>query len=236
MAEDTRIGTSVGSYRLLSWIGRGGMSVVYLAVDLRTGNEVALKLLSPELAGNEEFRERFLRESRIALSIEHPNIVPVYEGGQDQGELYIAMRHVEGRHLGELIRQEGRLDLEQTATILGQVAAALDTAHQVGLVHRDVKPGNILLGSGGEVFLSDFGLTKEALSASGFTATGQMVGTVDYVAPEQIRGDPLDGRADVYSLGCVLFECLTGHVPFSPGTRGGDALGTHRRDPAQGVG
>jgi serine/threonine protein kinase len=231
MAEDSRIGTSVGSYRLLSWIGRGGMSVVYLAVDLRTGNEVALKLLSPELAGNQVFRERFFRESRIALSIEHPNIVPVYEGGQDEGELYIAMRNIEGRHLGELIREEGRLELEQTATILGQVAGALDTAHQVGLVHRDVKPGNILLGSGDEVFLSDFGLTKEALSASGFTATGQMVGTVDYVAPEQIRGDPLDGRADVYSLGCVLFECLTGHVPF-PRDREVATLWAHIREDA----
>ena len=132
MAGDARIGTGIGSYRLLSQIGRGGMSVVYLAVDLRTGNEVALKLLSPELAGNDEFRERFLRESRIALSIEHPNIVPVYEAGEEEGHLYISMRYVEGRHLGELIKREGSLDVERTAGVLEGVAAALDAGMVVG--------------------------------------------------------------------------------------------------------
>jgi serine/threonine-protein kinase len=215
LAEDTRIGTSVASYRLLSRVGRGGMSVVYLALDRRTGNRVALKLLSPELAENEEFRERFLRESRISLSIEHPHIVPVYEAGEESGNLYIAMRYVAGQHLGELVRTQGRMELERTADILQRVAGALDAAHEEGLVHRDVKPGNILLGAhADEVYLGDFGLTKKALSAGGFTATGQMVGTIDYVAPEQIRGEPVDGRADVYSLGCVLYECLSGHVPF----------------------
>jgi len=214
MIEDARIGTELGGYRIERVIGRGGMSSVYLAEHIRLGRMVALKLLSPELAGSERFRDRFLRESKLAASIDHPNIVPIYDADEVGDVLFIAMRYVEGSDLKEVIRAEGRLDAVRTAAIVGQIASALDAAHEHGLVHRDVKPGNVLLTPDDHVYVSDFGLTKRALSVSGLTATGQLVGTIDYVAPEHIKGDVVDGRADVYSLGCVVVECLTGHVPY----------------------
>jgi streptogramin lyase/predicted Ser/Thr protein kinase len=214
MIEDPRIGTELGGYRIERVIGRGGMSSVYLAEHIRLGRMVALKLLSPELADSERFRDRFLRESRLAASIDHPNIVPIYDADEADDVLFIAMRYVEGSDLKEVIRAEGRLDAVRTAAIVGQIASALDAAHEHGLVHRDVKPGNVLLTPDDHVYVSDFGLTKRALSVSGLTATGQLVGTIDYVAPEHIKGDVVDGRADVYSLGCVIVECLTGHVPY----------------------
>src|SRR5262245_21910549 len=214
MAEDTRVGTELAGYRIDRVIGRGGMSVVYLAEHVRLGRRVALKLLAPELADSERFRDRFLRESRLAASIDHPNIVPIYDADEADGTLFIAMRYVEGFDLKELIRAEGRLDADRTVAIIGQVASALDAAHTRELVHRDVKPSNVLLTSDDHVYVSDFGLTKRALSVSGLTATGQLVGTIDYVAPEHIKGEAVDARADVYSLGCVLFECLTGHVRY----------------------
>jgi streptogramin lyase/predicted Ser/Thr protein kinase len=214
MIEDPRIGTELGGYRIERVIGRGGMSSVYLAEHTRLGRMVALKLLSPELAGSERFRDRFLRESKLAASLDHPNIVPIYDADEVGDVLFIAMRYVEGSDLKEAIRAGGRLDAVRTAAIVGQIASALDAAHTHGLVHRDVKPGNVLLTPEDHVYVSDFGLTKRALSVSGLTATGQLVGTIDYVAPEHIRGDVVDGRADVYSLGCVIVECLTGHVPY----------------------
>jgi YVTN family beta-propeller protein len=218
---DPRLGSNVGGYRIESLIGRGGMSVVYLAEDLHLGRKVALKLLAPELAQDEKFRERFVRESRLAASLEHPNIVTVFEARETDGLLYIAMRLVAGTDLKTLIGREAPLDPERTISILSQVAAALDTAHAEGLIHRDVKPGNILItprsasAPTDRVYLSDFGLTKRATSDSGITATGQFVGTLDYAAPEQFEGKPVDGRADGYSLGCVLYECLTGEVPYA---------------------
>ena len=215
MAEDTRVGTELGGYHIERVIGRGGMSVVYLAEHVRLGRRVALKLLASELADSERFRDRFLRESRLAASIDHPNIVPIFDADEADGVLFIAMRYVEGSDLREVIRAEGRLDAVRTAAIVGQIASALDAAHALGLVHRDVKPGNVLLTPDDHVYVSDFGLTKRAVSVSGLTATGQLVGTIDYVAPEQIRGDPVDGRADVYSLGCMIVECLTGHGPYA---------------------
>jgi serine/threonine-protein kinase len=214
MIEDARIGTELGGYRIERVIGRGGMSSVYLAEHIRLGRRVALKLLSPELAGSERFRDRFLRESKLAASIDHPNIVPIYDADEVGDVLFIAMRYVEGSDLKEVIRAEGRLGAVRTAALVGQIASALDAAHTHGLVHRDVKPGNVLLTPDDHVYVSDFGLTKRALSVSGLTATGQLVGTIDYVAPEHIKGDKVDGRADVYSLGCVIVECLTGHVPY----------------------
>jgi len=214
MGEDTRVGTELAGYRIERVIGRGGMSVVYLAEHVRLGRRVALKLLAAELADSERFRDRFLRESRLAASIDHPNIVPIYDADEADGTLFIAMRYVEGSDLKQVIRSEGRLDADRTAAIVGQVASALDAAHALGLVHRDVKPSNVLLTPDDHVYVSDFGLTKRALSVSGLTATGQLVGTIDYVAPEHIKGDKVDGRADVYSLGCVIVECLTGHVPY----------------------
>jgi streptogramin lyase/tRNA A-37 threonylcarbamoyl transferase component Bud32 len=214
MVDDTRVGTELGGYRIERVIGRGGMSSVYLAHHVRLERRVALKLLAPELADSERFRDRFLRESRLAASIDHPNIVPIYDADEADGTLFIAMRYVEGSDLKDVIRAEGRLDAARTAAIIAQIASALDAAHAHGLVHRDVKPGNVLLTPDDHVYVSDFGLTKRALSVSGLTATGQLVGTIDYVAPEHIKGEMVDGRADVYSLGCVVVECFTGHVPY----------------------
>ncbi len=214
MVDDTRVGTELGGYRIERVIGRGGMSSVYLAHHVRLERRVALKLLAPELADSERFRDRFLRESRLAASIDHPNIVPIYDADEADGTLFIAMRYVDGSDLKQVIRSEGQLDADRTAAIIGQVASALDAAHTLGLVHRDVKPSNVLLTPEDHVYVSDFGLTKRALSVSGLTATGQLVGTIDYVAPEHIKGDAVDRRADVYSLGCMVYECLSGHPPY----------------------
>jgi non-specific serine/threonine protein kinase len=210
------IGGELGGYRLEALVGRGGMSAVYRAADLRLGRRVAVKVLASELAQDERFRARFLAESRLAASIDHANIVPIFEAGEAGGLLFIAMRYVEGTDMRALLRG-APLAPERAVALVAQLADALDAAHARGLVHRDVKPSNALVaveGAREHVYLADFGLTKHTTSRGGPTATGQMVGTVDYVAPEQIRGDEVDGRADLYSLGCVLFECLTGEVPF----------------------
>ncbi len=177
-----------------------------------------LKLLAPELAENERFRERFLRESQLAASLDHPHIVPIYAAGEAAGQLYLAMRYVQGYDLRQLLAREGPLEPRRTLGLLEQVADALDAAHELGLIHRDVKPGNILIAerAGREhCYLSDFGLTKQTASISGLTGTGELVGTIAYVSPEQIRGEAVDARADVYALGCVLFECLAGMQPFA---------------------
>jgi serine/threonine protein kinase len=213
-------GREIAAYRIEAEIGRGGMATVYRARDLRLDRTVALKLLSPALAHNEVFRERFIRESRLAAGLDHPHIVPVFEAGEADGVLYIAMRYVPGEDLRALLDRLGRLGVETIARIAAQVASALDTAHAHGLVHRDVKPGNILVAEGIDpdhpehVYLADFGLMKRSLSLTGLTSTGQFVGTVDYVAPEQISGRPVDGRCDVYSLACVVYEALAGTPPF----------------------
>src|SRR3954447_8728615 len=209
-------GTTLGGYRIDEIAGRGGMGVVYLAEQLALGRRVALKVISPELADDPGFRERFKHESRIAASIDHPNVIAVYEAGEVEGLLFLSMRYVEGTDLRELIRDTGRVPTARVAHIVTQVAAALDAAHARGLVHRDVKPANVLIAAGeaDHAYLTDFGLTKHLASASGLTNTGQWVGTADYVAPEQIQGETIDARTDVYALGCVLYELLTGAVPF----------------------
>jgi hypothetical protein len=215
VAED-RIGTQIAGYRIDRVLGRGGMSVVYLAHDPRLKRNVALKLLAPELAEDEGFRIRFLRESQLAASLDHPNVVPVYEAGEVDGLLYIAMRYVLGTDLRALLRAEGALASERALALVGQIASALDAAHERGLVHRDVKPSNVLLtGRPGKehCYLADFGLSTSASDRSVVDAR-QIVGTIDYVAPEQIRDVEVDGRADVYSLACLLYECLVGDVPF----------------------
>jgi len=218
--------TMLAGYRIEDLLGRGGMSTVYLAEDTRLRRRVALKVMAPELGRDERFRDRFVRESQIAAGMEHPNIVPIYEAGEADGMLFIAMRYVRGTDLRRLIEAEGSLDPRRAVQILRDVASALDAAHAEGLVHRDVKPANVLLieGAGADgrdvVYLSDFGLTKRLEGQSGgLTKTGQFVGTVDYVAPEQIEGKAVDGRADEYSLGCVLYECLTGDIPFPRDTQ-----------------
>jgi len=190
------------------------MSVVYRAEDPRLKRRVALKLLAVELSEDERFRERFLRESELAASLDHPNVIPIYEAGEVDGQLYIAMRYVEGRDLKTLLRAEAPLGPERALRLCGEIADALDAAHEVGLVHRDVKPGNALLDRREHVYLADFGLTKQVSSQSGLTATGQIAGTIDYVAPEVIEGKKVDARADLYSLGCLLYECLAGAAPF----------------------
>ena len=209
---DQRIGTELGGYRIEEQLGRGGTSVVYRAEHVRLGRQAALKLLSPGL-GEADFSERFLRESRLAASLDHPSIVPVYDAGEDDGLLYIAMAYVEGTDLKTLIVGEGPLPLRRALAIAGQIASALDAAHEQGLVHRDVKPANILVGRDDRAYLSDFGTVKE-LASGGMTRTGSFVGTIEYCAPEQIEGGPVDARTDVYALGCVLWEALTGSPPF----------------------
>jgi serine/threonine protein kinase len=219
MSGGVRLGETFAGYRVESIIGRGGMSVVYLAEDLRLGRKVTLKILAPELAADPTFQKRFVNESRIAAGLDHPNVVPIYEADEADGRLFIAMRYVRGTDLDVLIRDEGALPLRRTAEIVRQVAAALDTAHREGLVHRDVKPANILItpGSGTEgdhAYLTDFGITKRRAQGPITTRTGEIMGTVDYVAPEQVEGRSVDFRADVYSLGCVAYQAITGHVPY----------------------
>ncbi|MFD7360356.1 serine/threonine-protein kinase [Streptomyces sp. NPDC059885] len=218
--ESGLVGKQVASYVVEAEIGRGGMAVVYRARDQRLGRTVALKLLAPELARNDTFRKRFAHESRVAAAIDHPHIVPVFEAGETEGVLYIAMRYVPGQDLRALLDREGALPAVKAGRIAIQVASALDAAHAHDLVHRDVKPGNILVAEGTDrdhpehVYLTDFGLTKKSLSLTGLTTVGQFVGTLDYVAPEQISGKPVDGRCDVYSLACVVYETLAGVPPF----------------------
>src|SRR6266498_3055477 len=211
---DVRVGTELAGYRIESVIGRGGMGVVYVADHLRLKRKAALKVLAPELASDERFRERFVIESELAASLEHPNIVPIYDAGEADGLLYIAMRLIEGRDLKTLIEREGSLDPDRTVSLISQVASALDAAHAKGLIHRDVKPANVLIGGTDHAYLTDFGLTKRPDQTTGLTKTGQFMGSLDYAAPEQFEGKPLDARTDVYSLGCVAYECLTGEVPF----------------------
>lgn len=217
VSEEVRIGTELLGYRLEELVGRGGMSVVYRATDLRLNRQVALKLLAPQLARDERFRRRFLAESQVAASLEHPHILPVYDAGEAKGLLYIAMRYVEESDLKRLLREEAPLTPARTLELLGEVADALDVAHERGLIHRDVKPSNILISlqAGREhSYLADFGLTQRTGDGGTTRATTQIVGTVDYIAPEQIEREDVDPRADVYALGCVLYECLTGEVPY----------------------
>ena len=214
------VGSRLASYRLDEQIGRGGMAVVYRAYDTRLERPVAIKVLAPELARDEAFRQRFIRESRTAAAVDHPNIIPIFEAGEANGVLFIAMRFVHGPNVQELVEAEGPLPAARACHIITQVAAALEAAHSHGLVHRDVKPGNILLdaaGGGdhpGHAYLSDFGLSKRALSVSALTSTGQFLGTLDYIAPEQIEARAVDGRTDEYALACSAYTMLTGQPPF----------------------
>jgi DNA-binding beta-propeller fold protein YncE len=219
MAVEGAAPVGVAGYRIERRIGRGGMGEVYRALDLALARPVALKLLRVELCADERFRERMLRESRLAAALDHPNVVPIYEAGEADGRLFIAMRYVDGADLRTLLRREGRLDPSRAVRIATQVADALDAAHERGLVHRDVKASNVLVDHPGpreHCYLADFGLTQSASDAG--PTDGQFMGTLDYVAPEQIRGDDLDGRADQYALSCLLFELLTGTLPFTPGS------------------
>ena len=210
-------GAEIDGFVIEAVAGRGGMGVVYRARQQRPDRVVALKVIAPDLAHDAAFRARFERESSIAAQIEHPNVIPVYAIGEADGVLYIAMRFVEGTDLRTLLDEQGPVAPSRAATIVDRVGRALDAAHAQGLVHRDVKPANILLADAGgrdHVYLTDFGLSRHVHATSGPTRTGAFMGTIDYVAPEQARGERVDARADVYSLGCVLFTALTGGVPF----------------------
>jgi Protein kinase domain len=222
----TAAGTSFGAYRIESLIGRGGMGVVYRAFDTSLERPVALKLIAPDLAGDERFRRRFLREPRLAAALDHPNVIPIYEAGERDGQLYLAMRYVDGSDLRKLLA-DGTLAPERALHILAQVAGALDAAHRRRLVHRDVKPANVLLDADEHAYLTDFGVSKRVGGET--TDTGQQVGTLDYLAPEQIRGEPLDGRSDQYALACMLYECLAGWPPFRRETQA-ETLWAHLHD------
>ena len=235
---DLSTGTAIAGYRIEAVLGHGSMGTVYSPLDMSLERRVALKVLTPELARDERFRERFLRESKLAASLEHPHIVPIHAAGEADGVLYLAMRYVEGRDLAALLRSLGRLEPDRALALLGQVASALNAAHARGLIHRDVKPANILLtqhgGRDDYAYLCDFGLAKHASTVSSLTGSRAIVGTVDYLAPEQIEGKPVDGRADVYALACVLFECLTGAPPFERGNELASLL-AHVNDPPPSV-
>ena len=241
--DELAVGSMLAGYRIEAVVGRGGMGVVYRATQLRLRRAVALKVIATPFAQDEDFRLRFERESLLAAAIEHPNVVPIYEADEAEGRLFIAMRWVEGSDLGLTLARCGSLAPARVGRIARQVGSALDAAHRAGLVHRDVKPANILLAGDGEdghehVFLTDFGVSKQLDSETHLTRAGAFVGTVDYVAPEQVQKVALDGRADTYAMACVLFHALTGDVPFrsdnqmttlfahcyspSPGLRGRD--------------
>ncbi|MEU4403538.1 serine/threonine-protein kinase [Streptosporangium sp. NPDC023963] len=212
------IGREVAGYQIEDIIGKGGMAVVYLAIDSRLNRRVALKILNPLLGEDDRFRQRFVLESRTVASIDHPNIIPIYEADSaDDGTLYIAMRYVDGPDLRKLFYDRGLMPVSQVSRIFAQVAAALDTAHAHDLVHRDVKPANILIAAhteGDHAYLTDFGITKHRTSISGLTQTNQFIGTPRYMSPEQINKEHIDGRCDQYGLACVVYEALSGRLPF----------------------
>lgn len=219
MVNDPRVGTSIGGYLVEAVIGRGGMGVVYRA-RTALGDAIALKVIAPELMASEEMRGRFEREAALVSGLDHPNILPILAAGESDGVVFLAMPYVPGPNLKSILA-DGPLESRRAVALLSQVARALDAAHETGLVHRDVKPQNILVqpatgpGKKEHAWLTDFGLVRQMSAGGGTTRTGEFLGSVEYVAPEQIAGHVVDGRADVYSLGCVLFECLTGTVPFA---------------------
>jgi hypothetical protein len=235
-SEESHVGpgSRIGKYVLEQQIGRGGMAVVFTARDDQLGRLVALKIMAPSVASDAEFRERFVRESKAAAAVDDPHIIPLFEAGESDGVLFIAMRYVAGGDVRSLLAREGPLSLDRVSAILVSVASALDAAHAAGLVHRDVKPGNMLMdvreGRPDHVYLADFGLTKATSGAVTLTGTGKFLGTADYSAPEQIRGRRVDGRTDQYALACAAVEMLTGQTPF-PLEKVMDVLTAHISEP-----
>ncbi|HWA53981.1 MAG TPA: serine/threonine-protein kinase, partial [Solirubrobacterales bacterium] len=230
---DLAEGDEFAGYRIERRLGRGGMGVLYLAIEPGLERRVALKLIAPEAAADEVFARRFAEESKIAASIEHPNVVPIYAAGEEGDVPFIAMRYVAGADLARRLARAGRLEPAAAVDLIAQIGNGLDAIHAAGLIHRDVKPANVLLAGeqGAEhAYITDFGVARNVSTESGLTQTGRFVGTLDYVAPEQISGGPIDARVDVYALGCLLFKLLTGEVPFP---KEGEAarLYAHLHDP-----
>jgi serine/threonine protein kinase len=214
---ELRVGSTFAGHRIDAIAGRGGMGVVYRATDMTLDRGVALKLLAPDLARDRVFRARFERECRLAAALDHPNVVQIFHAGEEQGALYLTMRYIDGTDLRSVLAEEERLEPARAAAITAQVAAALGEAHRRGLVHRDVKPANVLLATRDnteQAFLTDFGITTDRAATTSLTRTGFAVGTADYMSPEQARGVGVDARADIYALGCVLYRALTGAVVY----------------------
>jgi serine/threonine protein kinase len=228
--SDALIEKEFAGYRIDSRVGRGGMGVVYRATDLSLDRPVALKVLGEDLARDPEFRRRFVSESKLAASLDHPNVIPIHAAGEHDGILYIAMRFVPGDDLRTLLRVQGRLEPQRVGRLIAQLASALDAAHAHGLVHRDVKPANVLVTEEDHVYLTDFGLSKRVDADTQATRTGMVLGTLDYIAPEQIRGQAIGPYTDVYSLGCMITHLLTGDVPFTVATEEGK-LWAHFSEP-----
>jgi serine/threonine protein kinase len=208
-------GNTFAGYEVESVVGAGGLGILYRARQLRLDRPVALKLVEADVASHPVVRERLRREARAVASLDHPNVVPLYEAGEQDGTVYIVTRWVNGTELGTLIHRDGPLAPDRAARFAAQIAAALGVAHEQGLIHRDVKPSNVIVTPEDHVYLTDFGLAKRAETEAGLTAADQVLGTVDYVAPEQIEGSEPDARSDVYSLGCVTYEMLAGEAPFA---------------------
>ena len=224
---DARIGTMVGVYRVDSLLGVGGMGTVY-AATAPDGTQVALKVVKEDYARDETFRRRFQREARIAQTVRNPHVVPVLDTGEHDGIPYLAERFVEGGSLEQKLQREGRLDLPTTVRICAQVADGLEALWAAGMVHRDIKPGNILLDAADTAYITDFGLAKDS-QGSVLTMPGQALGSMDYMAPEQIRGEQVTAATDIYALGCVMFECVQGHPPFAD-RQGMRVLWAHLQD------
>jgi hypothetical protein len=231
--SDLPVGSTFAGCRIDGVAGRGGMGVVYRATQVPLGRAVALKVVEREPAADTSFHARFEREMRLTASIDHPNVIPVYEAGETDGRLYFVMRWVQGGDLQQLIRDSGRLVPSRAVDVVAQVGFALEAAHEAGMVHRDVKPANVLMAGNGtdeHVYLSDFGLTLEVSSSTRITESGDWIGTVDFMAPEQFEGRVVDSRTDVYALGCLLHATLTGQAPFPRATVAATML-AHLRDP-----
>jgi serine/threonine protein kinase len=225
--NDSRVGTKIDGYQIDSLLGEGGMGRVYIATG-PDGGRVALKLVKEDFARDETFRRRFNREARIAQTVKHPNVVPVIATGEVEGVPYMAQRFIEGQSLDEKLKQDGPLDLDTALRVCADVAAGLEALWAAGMVHRDVKPANILLDTEGQGYITDFGLAKDT-QGSLLTLPGQALGSMDYMAPEQIRGEPVTAATDVYALGCVMYESLCGQPPFAE-AQGMRILWAHLQD------
>jgi serine/threonine-protein kinase len=233
MSDDPRIGTTFGEYGIDGLLGQGGMGKVYRATA-PDGTAVALKLVKEDYARDETFRRRFYREARIAQMVKHPNVVPVVDTGEQEGLPYMAQRFIRGESLDDKLKREGPLDVATAVRVCTDVASGLEALWAAGMVHRDVKPANILLDESGQAYITDFGLAKDT-QGSLLTLPGQALGSMDYMSPEQIRGEQVSAAADIYALGCVMYECMCGRPPFAD-VQGMRILWAHLQDEPPGPG